>query len=145
MTDRTAEAVWSGGIRDGQGHVTLGSEAWKGEYSFKSRFGGAEETKSNPEELVAAGLASCVSMAVANQLQQQVGTPETVDTTVECPIEMDREMGPNIPQVDIVTEIDMPDADPDRVTRIARSAQEACPVSRLLGDVDLTLDAELVT
>jgi len=38
MPVRRANAVWEGGIKDGEGRVALGSGAFEGRYSFGSRF-----------------------------------------------------------------------------------------------------------
>ncbi len=52
MPKRTANAKWNGSITEGDGTVALGSGAFEGPYSFKSRF--EEGTGTNPEELIAA-------------------------------------------------------------------------------------------
>ena len=63
MATRTASAVWSGGLKDGNGRMKLGSGAYEGAYSFGSRFEEAPGT--NPEELIGAAHAGCYSMALA--------------------------------------------------------------------------------
>jgi len=61
MANRTSDAEWRGDLKSGQGKIKLGSGAFEGSYSFKSRF---EEGKgTNPEELIAAAHAGCFSMA----------------------------------------------------------------------------------
>ena len=52
MPTRNAEAVWEGDLKSGKGTMTLGSGAYKGAYSFQSRF--ESGTGTNPEELIAA-------------------------------------------------------------------------------------------
>lgn len=47
MAKRKASAKWEGSITEGGGTVALGSGAFEGEYSFKSRFEDGEGT--NPE------------------------------------------------------------------------------------------------
>lgn len=141
MTNRTAEAVWTDGIRGGRGKVELGSGAWKGEYSFRSRFMD-EDSRSNPEELISAGLASCVSMAVSNQLEQEVAAPDRVQTEVNCRMKLDREMGPTIDHIEVATEVAIHDAEADRVTWITERAQADCPVTRLLSDAEVEFEVE---
>ena len=46
MAVRTAEGEWKGDLKEGSGIVTLGSGAYSGPYSFKSRF--EEGTGTNP-------------------------------------------------------------------------------------------------
>ena len=38
MAARTANALWEGSINEGRGQMSLGSGAFEGNYSFKSRF-----------------------------------------------------------------------------------------------------------
>src|SRR5262249_56402349 len=52
MPTRKAHAEWKGALRDGAGEIALGSGAYKGPYSFKSRF--ESGTGTNPEELIGA-------------------------------------------------------------------------------------------
>jgi lipoyl-dependent peroxiredoxin len=52
MVQRNADAEWRGGLQDGAGTMKLGSGAYEGAYSFKSRF--ADGTGTNPEELIGA-------------------------------------------------------------------------------------------
>ena len=47
MTTRKAHARWSGGIKEGKGTVDFGGGAFKGAYSFTSRF--EEGAGTNPE------------------------------------------------------------------------------------------------
>jgi lipoyl-dependent peroxiredoxin len=60
MPTSSAEAVWEGVLRSGRGRFKAGSGAFEGDYSFATRFEGARGT--NPEELIAAAHAACLSM-----------------------------------------------------------------------------------
>jgi osmotically inducible protein OsmC len=73
MPTRTSGAVWRGGLKAGKGTVKVG-KAFEGSYSFASRFETGEGT--NPEELLAAAHAGCLSMALAAGLER-AGTPAT--------------------------------------------------------------------
>src|SRR5256885_15038703 len=63
MPTSQASAVWEGKLKDGKGTFTAGSGAFKGPYSFATRFEGKPGT--NPEELIAAAHAACFSMALS--------------------------------------------------------------------------------
>src|ERR1700756_5106793 len=52
MAKRISDAEWRGDLKDGAGTLKLGSGAFEGRYSFKSRF--EEGPGTNPEELIAA-------------------------------------------------------------------------------------------
>ena len=64
---RTAEASWQGAVPEGSGRIALGSGAFDGPYSLRSRV--EEGTRAtNPEELVGAAEAACFTMSLANLL-----------------------------------------------------------------------------
>ena len=67
MPTSTSSATWEGGLRGGRGHFQAGSGAFSGDYSFATRFESAKGT--NPEELIAAAHASCLSMALSAGLE----------------------------------------------------------------------------
>lgn len=66
---RKAEAVWSGSIKEGNGHLTTGSTVLEQTpYSFRSRF--ANGIGTNPEELLAAAHAGCFTMKLSLDLTE---------------------------------------------------------------------------
>ena len=75
---RTASAVWRGGLKDGKGTISSQSGVLKDtQYSFSTRFENGIGT--NPEELIAAAHAGCFTMALSAQLGNvSNGTPLTV-------------------------------------------------------------------
>ena len=62
MPTRKAEAEWKGNLAQGSGTLKVGSGAFEGPYSFKSRFEEGEAA-TNPEELLGAAHAGCFTMA----------------------------------------------------------------------------------
>src|ERR1051326_3586173 len=86
MTISTASATWEGGLKTGKGSFSAASGAFKGEYSFATRFEGAKGT--TPEELIAAAHAACFSLALSAGLEK-AGRPVTrVETTAACTMDM---------------------------------------------------------
>ena len=74
--ERTANAVWHGGLKDGKGSISTQSGAMKEtQYSFGTRFENGVGT--NPEELIAAAHAGCFTMALSAQLTNAGLTPES--------------------------------------------------------------------
>jgi hypothetical protein len=69
MAKRISDAEWRGDLKDGAGTLKLGSGAFEGKYSYKSRFEDGPGT--NPEELIAAAHAACFSMALSAALSQK--------------------------------------------------------------------------
>lgn len=142
MAFRTATAHWEGSVRDGNGQLALGSGAFSGPYSFKSR---TEETaQTNPEELIGAAHAGCFTMALAAQLSQAGHPPTRLDTTATVHLTRD-DIGLVINQIDLVTEGVVPDLDEATFQQLATQAKQTCPISRALtGVATITLQAKLL-
>ena len=139
----TANAKWSGALKEGSGTVKLGGGAFEGQYSFKSRFEDGEGT--NPEELIGAAHAACFSMATAGALGQEGITPESVDTTANVTLKM-VDGTPTITKIVLTTTIDAPEADEETVRNAAEGAKKQCPVSRALAGVgEIQLDLTINT
>ncbi|MEA2693732.1 MAG: lipoyl-dependent peroxiredoxin [Acidobacteriota bacterium] len=140
MPVRSAKAVWEGGLKDGQGKVSLGSGAFEGRYSFGSRFEEAGGT--NPEELIGAAHAGCFSMALSAGLGRAGFAPKRVATSAKVHLEKVGE-GFKITRIELDNESEVPGIDDAAFQEQARKAKEGCPVSQALGGVDITLNARL--
>lgn len=143
MPVRTSEATWRGPVREGDGELALGSGAWSGKFSFRSRVEEDQPTQSNPEELVAAGHAGCFAMALANNLEAEGYEPERVHTSARCHLEMDNKQGPTITRIELTTEASVADIGESEFQDLAEASKTNCPVSRALSGVEITLDASL--
>lgn len=141
MTTSTANAVWEGGLRTGRGHFSAGSGVFAGDYSFVTRFEGARGT--NPEELIAAAHAACLSMALAAGLEA-ARTPATrISTKAACTIDRVGE-GFKITRMKLEVRGEVPGLDEAGFRAAAEKAKAGCPVSQALqGNVQLELDARL--
>jgi len=83
---RTAKAVWSGGLKNGNGVLSApGGVLHDTPYSFHTRFEDAHGT--NPEELSAAAHAWCFSMALSAILEGMGMTAETIATQATLTME----------------------------------------------------------
>jgi osmotically inducible protein OsmC len=141
MPKRTANAKWNGSITEGDGTVALGSGAFEGPYSFKSRF--EEGTGTNPEELIAAAHAGCFSMALSGALGEAGTPPESIETSAEVEVRM-KGADISIPTIRLTTRAKVPGIDDAAFQQAAESAKEGCPVSKALAGVqEITLDATL--
>ena len=140
---RKAEADWNGSIMEGKGKVKLGSGAFEGAYSFKSRFSDDEEQKAtNPEELIAAAHAGCFTMALSGNLGKAGYTPKNIHTTANVKIEKEGD-GFVIPNIDLTTEAEVDDIEDDEFQKIAEETKKTCPVSQVLSGAEISLDAKL--
>jgi osmotically inducible protein OsmC len=142
MTTSTASAVWEGGLKTGKGNFSAASGAFQGAYSFSTRFEGAKGT--NPEELIAAAHAACLSMALAAGLEK-AGTPaKKINTSASCTIEAGG-AGIKITRMKLVVRGTVPGIEQAAFSRAAEEAKNGCPVSNAMkGNVAFELDALLL-
>ena len=143
MAARTANAHWEGSINEGSGKMSLGSGAFEGNYSFKSRFGEGDNG-TNPEELIAAAHAGCFSMALSLVLGEGGNEPESIQTQAKVTLRNLEDTGPTITKIALTTRGRVPGLDEEAFQKAATTAKESCVVSRALAGVDeITLDASL--
>jgi osmotically inducible protein OsmC len=138
---RNASAQWQGDLKTGQGTISTESGALKAyPYGFAARFEG--QRGSNPEELIAAAHAGCFTMALAFRLQGAGYTPTELNTEAAVTLEQDKE-GFRISLSALTLRASVPNLDQDTFARLAKDAEQNCPVSRVLR-AEITLDARLV-
>jgi osmotically inducible protein OsmC len=142
MTISKANAKWNGGLKGGNGEVTAASGLFKGNYSFNSRF--ADGPGTTPEELIAAALSGCYSMALSAGLEKQDLKPEYVDT--DAKVFLDQvEGGFGITKIEINTRAKVDGIGADEFRKVAEETKDGCPVSKALKSVDMQLmQADLV-
>jgi osmotically inducible protein OsmC len=140
MPVRNAEAQWNGGIMDGNGTMKLGSGAFEGAYSFKSRM--EEGTGTNPEELIGAAHAGCFSMAFSVALGKNGFAPKSIHTKAAVKFDKVGE-GFAITRIDLTTEAEIPEIDEAKFQELANAAKEGCPVSKALAGTEIHLTASL--
>jgi len=141
---RSAEAVWRGDLKTGQGTTSTETGALKGvPYSFKTRFEN-DRQGTNPEELIAAAHASCFSMAFSKILAESGHAPREVRT--KASITLGRtDAGFKISKIHLETTGTVDGMDDAAFQQAAQKAKDGCPVSQLLkpGLQELTVKATL--
>lgn len=139
---RKSSAVWSGGLKGGNGKMVVGRGWFEGPFTFASRFENGEGT--NPEELIAAAHAGCFSMALSATLERNGYKVNEVLTEAEVYLEM-KEEGPRITKIILNTKAKVEGIDKETFLNLAEQAKKGCPVSVALGGVpEILLNAELV-
>ncbi|MBL9039460.1 MAG: OsmC family peroxiredoxin [Archangium sp.] len=135
---RTAQAVWNGGLKDGQGTFGVGSGAFTNQkFGFRTRF--EHEPGTNPEELIAAAHASCFSMAFSAQLGERGITPESVATTAAITFE-----NLTLSKSVLSTTVTARGADKAKVEEAAAAAKAGCPISKVL-KLEIVLELTVVS
>jgi osmotically inducible protein OsmC len=137
---RQASAVWTGGLKDGNGKISTDSGVLSDtQYSFSTRF--EDGIGTNPEELIAAAHAGCFSMALSGQLGQAGLTADSIRTTATVRLEK-TDAGFAITSVHLEVRAKVPGADQQAFETAANNAKSGCPVSKVL-KAEITMDASL--
>jgi len=140
MTTRTGSAVWTGGLENGSGRVSVQSGAFEPlPYGFKTRF--EDEPGTNPEELVGAAHASCFAMALSKELGDAGIAATNIAASAAVTIAED-DGGFTITASRLAVQVFASDADEAKVEAAAEAAKEGCPVSKLL-NAEVTLDLQV--
>jgi osmotically inducible protein OsmC len=138
----TANAVWEGDVKGGGGRFTVGSGAFgEQQVTLAGRTEGAERM-TTPEELIAAAHATCYAMAFSAALTRNDTPPERLDVSAVC--SLDRVEGSlKITGIELTVSGTVPSLDAGKFGELARTAEEACPVSNALrGNVPISLNVE---
>jgi osmotically inducible protein OsmC len=137
---RKASAVWTGGLRDGNGKISTDSGVLSDtQYSFSTRF--EDGIGTNPEELIAAAHAGYFSMALSGQLGNTGLTAESINTTATVRLEK-TDAGFAITSVHLEVRAKVPGASQEAFETAANNAKAGCPVSKVL-KAEITMDASL--
>ena len=139
--DRSANAVWSGNLKEGKGTLDSQSGALKGQpYSFKMRFEDESgKSGTNPEELIAAAHAGCFAMQFSHFLAENGTTAEKLEAKAVVTLIP----GKGITQSALTVVGTVPNISTEKFKELADKAKAECPVSRALGAINVTLDAKL--
>lgn len=139
---RTATSVWNGAGKTGKGSLSTGSGVISNiPYNFSQRFG--EEKGTNPEELIAAAHAGCFNMALAVRFENNGITAEELKTTANITMEK-TDAGMTVTRSHLVLEGKVPGLDQKAFQEHAEGAKAGCPISRLLSNIEITLEAKLL-
>jgi osmotically inducible protein OsmC len=140
-TTSKASATWEGVLRSGKGRFEAGSGAFRGDYTFATRFESARGT--NPEELLAAAHAACFSMALSAELEK-AGTPATrITTTAHCTVDK-AGAGFKVTTMRLEVQGAAPGASAAAFQTAADAAKRGCPISQALaGNVQVEMDTKL--
>lgn len=138
MIKRSANAVWSGSVTQGNGKITTQSRILQNSaYSFNSRFREAKAT--NPDELLAASHAGCYAMAFSLVLGEAGFTPDSLEVTAAVTMDADKL---EITRSHLTLNAQIPDINEEEFQQFADAAKDNCPVSKALS-LKITLDATL--
>lgn len=139
MSVRTANAKWTGSLKEGSGVMNFSN--YSGPYTFASRF---EEGKgTNPEELVGAAQAGCFSMYLSLLIGNEKLQPESIETTAKVHLGSD-DTGPLINTIELDCRVKCSGLSSQKLEELAAISKEKCPISRLFKGAKITLKTTLL-
>ena len=145
MTDKTASVHWQGRGMKGVGKISTQTDALKSyPYGFASRFED-DRRGTNPEELLAAAHAACLTMAFSFACDAAGFATTAVDTTAGVRL-VKKGDGFLIDHIALRLEASVAGIDEATFQKIAAAAKQGCPLSKALASVpEITLTAVLRT
>ena len=139
--NRKASSIWKGNLQTGEGTLTTESGALsRTQYSHGKAF--PDGIGTNPDELMAASLSGCFSMALSRELGLGGFHPERIETLATATLE-DLAAGWTVTQMQLDVRASVPDASPASFIDAALAARTNCPMARLLNttiSMNATLD-----
>lgn len=137
---RNATAIWKGSPAAGEGAVSTTSGIMsKALYSFGSSTG--NEPCTSPSEMLAAAVASCMSLIIAQELAKLGIRNEFVKTESELTLEEHKGRW-QIASIDLHASTNLPERDNEKFKQACKSAKTKCPISHAL-NVPIKLTATL--
>lgn len=127
---RIASAVWKGGPRAGSGTISSSSGTLN-ELPFAPSYVSDEHPCTNPCELLAAAHASCVTLAIVQELAEQGHIPQSVST--DAILSMDEEAGRlRATRSYLDVRVRGTSLDTAQVRQFVSRVIEKCPISQIL-------------
>ena len=143
MSERKGSVNWQGRGKDGRGRISTETGTLKdANYGYATRF---EDDKrgTNPEEIVGAAHAACLTMAFAFALEREGLTATRIDTKAAVRLAKDGD-GFKIDRIQLELDAAVPNLEEARFQQIAAAAKAGCPLSKALASVpEITLKATL--
>lgn len=141
--DKKASVHWEGTGKTGKGQISTETGALKDyPYGFASRFED-DRTGTNPEEIVGAAHAACLTMAFAFALEAEGLAATAIDTRAAVRLAKDG-AGFKIDRIALELDASIPGIDEAKFQTIAAAAKAGCPLSKALASVpEITLKATL--
>jgi len=128
--NRNASACWKGTLHEGEGTLTTESGVLsETQFSYRNSF--VDGIGTNPDELIAASLGGCFSMALSNELGLAGFHPENIETTATATLE-DLAAGWTVTHIQLDVHANVPDASQAHFMDAALAAKTNCPMARLL-------------
>jgi osmotically inducible protein OsmC len=137
---RMASAIWKAGLREGTGIISTESGVLK-DAPYSVDLDSLGQPVTNPEELLAAAVASSFSVALSVELEKACLIPESIRLAAGLMMGQS-ESGWRINQIHLEVTVKLVKDDLEKFEAAAKAAKEHCTISRLL-NTKVTMDAKL--
>ena len=142
---RHVDVEWTGNLMDGSGTATAGTGAFSVPVTFPSRIAPTGDTKTTPEELMAAAHAVCYAMVLTNTIGKQGGTARSVRVTATVTGDKS-DAGLKVVSSHLKAVVSgLEGIDKAGLSELATGAEKGCPISNAIrGSVAITVEAHAV-
>src|SRR5690349_306634 len=128
---REATVTWEGNVARGSGVINAATGAFVLPYSLATRVE-KPVVKTSPEELLAAAHAACYAMSLAGELVGAGTPPERLDVRATVTLDQVEDGSHRIVSSELLARARVKETDPDTLERLAASASEGCPFTKLI-------------
>jgi osmotically inducible protein OsmC len=142
---RHVDVEWTGDLMEGSGTAKAGTGAFSVPVTFPSRIAPTADTKTTPEELMAAAHAVCFTMVLTNTIAKQGGKARAVRVTATVTADKG-DAGIKVVSSHLKAVVDgLEGIDKAGLTDLATGAEKGCPISNAIrSNVAITVEAQAV-
>jgi osmotically inducible protein OsmC len=142
---RHVDVEWTGNLMEGSGTAKAGTGAFSLPVTFPSRIDPKGDSKTTPEELMAASHAVCFTMVLTNTITKQGGKARSVKVTATVTADKG-DAGIKVVSSHLKAVVEgLEGIDKAGLSELATGAEKGCPISNAIrGAVAITVEAHAV-
>ena len=142
---RHVDVEWTGTLMEGAGTAKAGTGAFSLPVTFPSRISEKGDTKTTPEELLAASHAVCYTMVLTNTIVKQGGKASKVRVTATVSADKG-DAGIKVVSSHLDATVEgLEGIDAGKLQELATGAEKGCPISNAIrGSVSISVTATAV-
>lgn len=141
MSFHAAHSDWRGSFTDGIGSSSL-NNGLAHRFTAHSRFSGNPEAAANPENYLAAALASSFSMSLALEVSEAGYKSTDLSANAEVQLEQSP-TGFEVAGIKLECTAIVPKIEEDEFELLVRKAAQMCPITRTLNTIEIEFDVSL--
>jgi osmotically inducible protein OsmC len=140
---RHVDVEWTGNLMEGNGTAKAGTGAFSLPVTFPSRIAETGDSKTTPEELLAASHAVCYAMVLTNTITKQGGKSRKIRVTATVTADKS-DAGLKVVSSHLKAVVEgLEGIDAGKLSELATGAEKGCPISNAIrGSVAITVDAQ---